>query len=172
MANEWPSLVNKPIGSPAMSTADRTTSAPAVIDLHFEDRDGRVKVVPPNRDIMVIPVEEAIAACRAFKDQIEFGDQFKLLLERLGDWILERKPFLREAFVVVRDQGLLFLVVMDGVSFDSPFEDELTDLDIEIANNDDYRLIRLDVLALPKCSGDSVNSFLASGKTFKYRLNG
>jgi hypothetical protein len=44
---------------------------------------------------------------------------------------------------------MLFVVILRSESFDGPVEDDLTDLDIEIAQDPGLDLIRLDVLALP-----------------------
>ena len=60
----------------------------------------------------------------------------------------------------MRDAGLLFLVVLKEKPFNQKIEDSLTELDIAIAQDDDLDLIKLSVLALPKASKDSIESFL------------
>jgi hypothetical protein len=153
-------------------TLNRGAAAPPIIELHCEDREGRVRVVLPDRHVMVMPIEAAVQACGAFKDQIVFSGQFQLLLDRLAGWIQQRRPIIESAYLTVRDAGLLFVVVRKDHSYDSAFEDQLTDLDLEIANDPDYSLIRLNVLTLPCVSQESVRSFLAAGNTFKYQTNG
>lgn len=153
-------------------TLDRGAKAPSIIELHCEDREGSVRVILPDRHIMVMPIEAAVQACGAFKDQIVFRDQFQLLLDRLAEWIQQRPSAVESAYLTVRDSGLLFVVVLKGRSYDPSFEDQLTDLDLQIANDSDYSLIRLNVLALPGVCEESVRSFLAAGNTFKYRMNG
>ena len=101
-----------------------------------------------------------------------FKDQFDLLVSHLAEWLRDRRSDIRDAYLTVCDTGLLFVVVRNSREYERDFEDSLTDLDIEIANDSAYDLIRMDVLALPDVSEDSVRSFLASGRTFKYQLDG
>jgi hypothetical protein len=139
-----------------------TTRRPAhVIELHFENQGGNVRVVPPDRDIMAMPIEMAIEACRAFKNQIRFKDQFDLLVHRLGTWIGERRASVSSAYLTSRDSGLLFLVVTNGREFNQELEEAITELDLEIAQDGDYNLIRFGVHVLPECDRDSVQSFLS-----------
>ena len=74
--------------------------------------------------------------------------------------------------MTVRDAGLLFLIVLNGTEYDSDFESELTRLDIEIANDSDFDLISLSVLALPKCDTVAVESFLSSKMKLRYAIDG
>ena len=142
------------------------------IDLHFADDSGRVRVTPPNKDLMVLSVNEAIEACRAFNDQISFKNQFDLLLDTLGGWIKARQDRISQAFITTRDAGLLLLIVLKSASYDAGFEAELTELDIEIANDADFNLIPLGVLAIPTCPLDSVHSFLSRKMALRYVIHG
>ena len=103
------------------------------------------------KNLMAMPVEVAVEACRAFKEQIAFKDQFDMLLDRLAEWIDRREDKLDQAFLTTRDSGLLFLVVLTQKELNEGIESDLTELDLEIANDDDFDLIRLSVHAIPKC---------------------
>jgi len=155
-----------------MSHVDATTSRPPVIELHFEDKEGKVRIVPPDRDLMTIPVAMAIEACRAFNQQIVFKDQFDMLVDYLGRWIDQHREQVADAYLTVRDAGLLFLVVRRATSYDEAFESALTDLDLEIANDDDYGLISLSVLGLPSMDEHSVHTFLSHKMALRYQVNG
>ena len=146
--------------------------ATPVIELHFEDRDGKVRVVLPDSHVMAMSVETAVHACGAFKNQIIFKDQFDMLLKVLGEWLDDHKAKIKEAHLTVRDSGLLFLVVAKCAEFDSDLEDELTNLDIEIANDNDYDLIDLNVLAIPPANDEAVTSFISKKLAIRYRLDG
>lgn len=150
-----------------------TTRRPAnVIELHFANQGGDVRVVPPDRDIMAMPIELAIEACRAFKQQIEFRDQFVLLVSRLGGWISERWPELSSAYLTLRDSGLLFLVVTKDGKFNEAIEAAITELDMEVAQDSDYSLIRFGVHVLPACDHDSVQSFLSRQMVMDLKVSG
>src|SRR2546423_14290794 len=122
------------------------------IVMHYENEGGSVKIVAPDNNIMAISVETAIEACRAFKQQIAFKDQFDLLLVRLAEWIHTRADKLSDAYLTVRDSGLLFLVVLAGVHSDETVEANLTELDLQVANDNDFNLISLAVHAIPNSS--------------------
>ena len=68
----------------------------------------------------------------------------------------------------MRDSGILFLVVQSNKGDDK----SLTDLDLDVANDDDYNLMKMDVQSLPLVSEESVRSFLSADNTLRYNLNG
>jgi len=154
-----------------MSQGGTTVSRPSVIELHFENREGIIRVVPPSRDLMIIPVEMAIEACRAYRQQIVFKGQFDMLVDFLGRWIGGRPEQISDAYLTIRDAGLLFLVVHRATSYDDVFENALTDLDLEIANDGDYNLINLSVLGLPPVDEESVHTFLSKKMVIRYQAN-
>ena len=153
----------------AQVSAKRATN---IIELHFENEGGHVRVVPPDRDIMAMPIEMAIEACRAFHNQIRFKDQFDLLVNRLATWIGERKNELAAAYLTLRDSGLLLLVVTRGKEFNTQIEEAITDLDLEIAQDDDYNLVRLGVHVLPLCDPELVQSFLSRQMALQFKVRG
>ena len=96
-----------------------------------------------------------------------------MLLQGLAEWIHTRVDMLSDAYLTVRDAGLLFVVVRKIRRYDSDFEDKLTDLDVEVANNPDYNLIKMDVLALPNSSDESIKSFVSNTSfRFKFKIHG
>lgn len=152
-----------------MSLAMSTRTVPFLpIDLHFEDQDGQVRVVAPDKHVMIVPVRVVVEACRAFQDQIAFNDQFSELLDRLATWIVSHRDEVKLAFLTVHDAGLLFLVVQSSTEFNIDFEMALSDLSLEIANDSDFSLIRLAVHGLPDCSKDVYEAFLSSQMALRY----
>ena len=148
------------------------TEIGSVIELHFENRDGQVRVMLPDNHIMAMSVEVAVHACRAFKDQILFKSQFDGLLPYLAEWIDLHSDDVKEAYLTTRDSGLLFLVVTKGKTFNGSFEDELTGLDIEVANDTDYSLINMNVLAIPPSGDEDTHSFISNKLELRFRLHG
>lgn len=138
------------------------------IQLQYCEKDRKVVVTPSDNDRFVLSVEEAAMACRSMKQLLVFNDQFEHLLSHLAQWMEDHKSKIKKAFVTVRDAGLMFLLVQNQVRFDGEFEDILSDLDIEIAQNPEYSLIHLSVLALPNCSQEGYESFLSPTYTLEY----
>jgi len=136
------------------------TTATTTLELHYTD-DGRVKVVPHDSDLMVLSINTAVAACCAYTEQIRFGDQFNHLLSYLGTWIEKYRSGIASAHLTSRDSGLLLLIEQDAVPYDAKLNDALTDLDLAVANDADFNLIQLDVLALPRTDLHGLESFLS-----------
>jgi hypothetical protein len=139
-----------------------------VTQLRFEDKDGLVVVTPEDEDRFSITVEAAIRACQVDQKDAIFRFQFKRMLNQLAAWLTARSEHVAKAFVSVREVGLLFLVVRKARNNDAFFEDDLTDLDLQIAQDPDLDLIRLSVLAIPCSPDEAVESFLMPGNLLQY----
>ncbi|MCX7424487.1 MAG: hypothetical protein NTW96_02455 [Planctomycetia bacterium] len=142
----------------------------ATITLRYDDDKQKVIVVDAGEDRFVFSVAEAVRACRVY-DQlgiVRFRGQFESLLDYLGDWLAKHKEHVSKAVLTTRDAGLLFLVCTRKPEFDEAFEDELTTLDLSVARNDDFGLIRLSVLGIPDDSPSSINCFADPDKTWTY----
>jgi hypothetical protein len=88
--------------------------------------------------------------------------QLRKLVRRVTEWLDVHPEDVQEAYLTVRDSGLLFLIVRKTKPFNEALEDALTELDLEIANDETLDLIRFSGLVLPATSAESVKSFLAS----------
>jgi hypothetical protein len=125
-------------------------------------RDGSVLVTPSEQDRFVVSIQQAISACSNAETTLKYFRQFtEVLVPKLKEWLKARRPKVQRAFLTYRDGGLLLLVVRKQTPLDGEFTDELTKLDVEIANDPNLDLIRLDVLALPNVPDESVKSFLS-----------
>jgi hypothetical protein len=141
------------------------------IQLNWQEKNSVVTVIPGDEKLFYITIEKAIEACRAKNESVIFINQFMRLLNKLALWNKNHENDISNAFLTVRDANLLFLIVKKSVKFDSEFEDELTDLDIEIAQDKKFNKIKLSVLALPQTDFHSINSFLTPDSTFKYNIS-
>ena len=142
------------------------------IRLKWLERDRKILVEDADEDRFSMTVEEAIEACRVYEREKQplFRKQFKMLLGFLGEWSFKRRNKLAKVFLTIRDAGLLFLVVTKRKTYDEGFEEELTQLDIEVANKEDFSRILLSVQALPLCSSSNYDSFCYPERTLEYTI--
>ncbi len=140
-------------------------SQTSAVQLHFTNADGHVTVTPSNEDRFTIKVERAIELLQQSSRREEFERQFKLLLKVLGEW-LENSSEIKQAFLTLRDGGICLVVVRENAPYDAEFEDSLSDLDYDIANDSDLDLIQFTAIALPPVSDESLNTFLNEDVAF------
>lgn len=137
---------------------------PKPLRLSYNSADAPVIVEPANGDRFFTTVREAAIACQAADKQAQFWEQVKeVLLPRLTRWLHSHQTKVNSAFLAVREGGLLLLVVKGDSAYDRAFEDELTALDLEIARNEAFNLIAIDITAIPLVSKITVKSYLGSG---------
>jgi hypothetical protein len=138
------------------------------IRLKWSEKDGTVVIESSNKDLFCMKVKEVIQACNIQQESKEFESQFNNLKNILGNWIHQRKDKIAKAFVTIRDTRFLLLVITNNVEYDSKFEDELTDLDWDIANTPLLSDISLSVQSLPKCDEDNYHAFLSPPIILEY----
>ena len=132
------------------------------IELKWQEGDRQVVIVPKDQPRFIATLNKAIQVCQTHISRFEeFQKQFDNLLLLLHGWANEREARINTVYLAVRDAGLLFVVVRNEVPYDSEFEDELTDLDLKIAHDKNFDKIRLNVLALPNASMESIATFLS-----------
>jgi hypothetical protein len=123
----------------------------------------------PNGSVTITPADENRFALRLFVDEMHFRKRLDMVLGHLGAWVLSHAGKLRSAWLTVRDRQFLFVVVRSQVEYDGAFEDELTDLELQVANDADMAEVPLATLALPKLDEGSLDCFLDSGWILKFQ---
>lgn len=131
------------------------------IRLSYTDQDGRVFVDGDQGDRFLLTVQQAVFACGAFNRMADFQTQMSRLIERLNRWGDSQQSKVKEAYLTVRGSGLFYLVVSRDSHHDGELEDALTEVDIEVANDEEFNLIKMEVLAIPDSPKDCVESFLS-----------
>ncbi len=154
-----------PISKGLPMISDRT-SQDRIIQLDARD-GGTVTVTPTDEDRFNLRVSEAISACKKWVADAQEKQRFSMLLKRLQAWVLERSD-LRDAFLTLRETGLLFLAVKKTARYDDALEDALSALDVELANDQDIRF-EIDVMALPPVTEESMQSFLSPVLTLRFK---
>jgi hypothetical protein len=134
---------------------------PPVIQLM--QSDGVRVLIETENDRFMMTVQAAIRACQAYSHMDEFTAQFKKLHAKLFAWIQAHDSQIARAMLTARDSAILLLIVQRSEAFSQEFEDALTDLDLEVAQDEEFYLIRMNVLALPLASEESIQSFIVSG---------
>lgn len=158
-----------------MANLLKIRTARPIVELHWGNQDARVRIVHQSNDVMAMPIEMAIEACRAFAEQIRFKYQFDGLMIKLMEWLQHHDGHVAEAYLTVRDSGLLFLVVTKGSHMNDELECALTELDLEIAHDNDYDLIRLGVHAIPSPESQTeglTESFVSRKMAIRFSNNG
>jgi hypothetical protein len=139
--------------------------------LDWEDDEGNVVVTPRDRDRFVVKIRRAVEMLQAVDRAEQFQNQFKLLMSVLAKW-LQSQGDVKHAHLTLRDGGLAFVLVKRSAAYNSSFEDELSELDFQIANDPDLDLIKLDVIALPPTSDEALSSFLDPEFMVSYPAHG
>ena len=149
-------------------------SAQMTIDalrLHWDMRDQLLVIVPEDEDRFGIKVGRAIEILQEASRAEEFRSQFGLLLRILAEWLRQRTDIGR-AYLTHRDGALAFVVIRKSSRYDGGFEDALSDLDYEIANDTDLNLIKMDAIGLPCVSDTAASSFLDPGFALEFAGHG
>ena len=142
-------------------------NSPDVVQLDIRKEKGTVVVTPTDQDRFVLKMDKAVAACQMFVTAERFRKLFTVLLNRLGEWV-SKLPEAESAWITMRDGQLLFLVMRKSVAYDRDFEDALTELEIEIANDSDLGQLSMSTMALPQASKEAVCSFIDPGVAFHF----
>jgi hypothetical protein len=133
-----------------------------------EEGAGSAMIHLKDGDRFALPMDEVILACRSWEKAAQFSSQVSALLDRLANWLSDRQSEFASAFLGLEPDGVIFVVVRKSREFDPGFEDALSLLDLEVAHDVAFNLIKMRVLALPFSSTETVASFLEIGRSFKY----
>ena len=136
---------------------------------HLRQEDGgSVTIHSKDGDCFGLPIDDVVNACKSKAELTEFCRQVGTLLNRLAAWLEERGGEVGAAYVGLEPEGAIFVVVRKAKAFDPAFEDSLSILDLEVAQDSEFELIKLRVLALPWSSKETVASFLELERAFRY----
>ena len=113
----------------------------------------KVVVTDKDGDRWVTTVKEAAQACRSALDQEAWKNQFSAFLSRVHQWASGHANIVSAAFVGVSSEGLTGVIVTKGPEYRCDFDDEVTKLDIELAN--EFPNCRADILQSPEGEPES-----------------
>ncbi len=130
------------------------------IRLKWSQQEQKIVVEPEDEDRFVITMREAVAVCGAYLEERKFREQVSLLLSRCATWIDKNKQQIDTAYMTIQDGGILFLVIQEGKARNSSLSNDLSALDVEIANDENVSLLDVSVLLLPKGTEEDISSFI------------
>lgn len=131
-----------------------TLTAPEVVHLSSANPDGKVWVKAGNwvKLCTVNQVVEAVQAAHARDrpSREEVFAQLDDLVAHLVPWLAAHDAHLADAFIEAGSVGRLTLVlVQTGRAFDPVLTEHAADLEADLANDDRFKLLRVDVLVAP-----------------------
>lgn len=152
-------------------TMSSTSSFPRSIVPLIEGTHDDLQVVRLGGDQFLLTAQQAIDACSLAANAVRFQAQFSDLLDVLYDWVEQRKDRVSAAYISVSHQGLLLLIVQREIKANFDLENELVELDLEIANNDAFDLVAFNTLLVPRVGNDVLKSFLSTGQIVGHGVN-
>lgn len=93
----------------------------------------QVVVEPDDNDRFVTTAAEAARACQQAQATKEFQDEFKAFLSHIHGWCTAHGKEVESGYVDIGDGGLRVNICMKSDDFDFDFDDLITELDIELA---------------------------------------
>ena len=150
---------------PTDSTTDARKNV--VLQLAWDDIDGRVIVTPENEDRYQLRIDRVVELLQLAQDAESFKNQVNFLHKRLAGWMSARDD-IENAYLTFRDGALSLVVVRNDPKYCPEFDDALSDLDIEIANDVDLNLIKLNTISLPPTSQEALQQFVDDNFCFLY----
>lgn len=139
---------------------------PVEVEVDWFDDSEIVRVTPRDQRRFDVQKDRAIKLLQL----ANYADtQLSLLLEKLGHWIRANADKVDIAYLTLRDDRFAFLAVSQKAECDEQLEDAISDLDFEVANDNDLNVIRMNAIVLPPASADGLRSFFDPRFLLVYR---
>jgi len=149
---------------------DITKSGRSVVPL-VEGECDDVQVVRLEGDRFIVTAQQAIDCLSLASNAARFQSQFNELLQKLYRWVEERRLRISAAFISISREGITLLIVQRDVAADFVLEEQLVDLDIEVANEGDFDIVPFNTLLVPRVGSDVLKSFLSSGQIISHQVH-
>ena len=127
-----------------------------------------VEVQAAGGDRFRVATQQAIDALQLARQAVDFQQQFEDLLEMLSQWLRDRQDRLSSAVITIGSDGIRLVVVQLEVKADFALEEEMVDLDIDVANDDQFNLIPFSTLLVPRVGDEVLQSFMSSDQNLRH----
>ncbi|MCG8408852.1 MAG: hypothetical protein MI923_26910 [Phycisphaerales bacterium] len=125
----------------------------------LDARDERsVLISPENEDRFVLSCKETIQAVQSGLGEIAFQAELKELIKHISEWVTKRIESLHACYLASRDGDLVVFSVPKSDQYDNLLADELTELDVELAEK--FQYWRCQVVQIPGKSSTELAAFL------------
>lgn len=132
---------------------------------HDDTRD--VSFVSEDENRFFLSVSETIAAglfhVRRRDHLNEVKERIQALQRRVADWSRKHAADIKAAYLSFHQGRFTFLVVQKGVPLNEKLEQELIELDLQLAHSLEVRPLPVEVMLLPECDEDCLNTFIPKG---------
>jgi hypothetical protein len=118
-----------------------------------------------NGDRWMTKVKEAAQACRSALDQKDWGEQFEAFLAHIHEWAKKHAETVSAAYVGISSEGLTGVIITKGPEYRLDFDDEVTSLDLELANQ--FPNCRADILQSPEEKPESRIPYISLGRALQ-----
>lgn len=143
-----------------MPRIEDSSQATNYVELDWYDESEIVQVNPRDQQRFEIQKDRAIEILRAEKNAERFQKQLMLLVNTILHWAIPLQDKLSKAILTFQDGALALVVVQKVGKYDESLQDNLLDLDLNIANDVDFDLVKVKTILLPKVSDEALSSFL------------
>jgi len=129
---------------------------------HDDERD--VSFVTEDENRFFLSVSETIAAGRIHiqrRDELnETAERVRALQKRAAMWWKSHSPDIKAAYLSYRQGRFTFLVIQKGVPLNEKLEQDLIELDIQLAKSLEVRPLSAEVMLLPECDDACIHTFV------------
>ena len=125
---------------------------------------GRVTVTDEDEDRFSLHIDDAVLACRSHHDAEKFRKQVHILLNRLHKWSVEHGDDIRGSVLVMQEMGFLLICITKQAPISAELDNDLTSLELEIANDSDIKQLPFSGQLLPPLSDDATRGFIPTDR--------
>lgn len=147
--------------------ATHTNRISKYIELKTTKKDGRVTVEPKEQDRYNIIEQQAAEALQLAKELDDFRQQFRYLQRVLAEWA-DARTDVHNVYITLADGALLFVAVQKETKYSAAFDDAVSEIDLAVANDPALKLIKMNTLAMPRATEETLAQFLDENMTMVY----
>jgi hypothetical protein len=135
-----------------------TITSKEAIRIEWKDGNRPVFVSPKDEDRFYTTSQEAAEALRHRDKIAQFQKEIMAILKHLREWMRSHASDVDKCYFGFRSGRQVIFVVPRSAKFDFKLSDELTQLDIELAEK--FHLSRCEIMQVPGYSAETLSTFI------------